>query len=764
MPETTKRMKSLFVTIVSALLIVSFLQVAFHQQFLNFYNAENAIIVHNILEIFSICVSFAIFTYGWFVFRETHSKMYLMVASIFLAVALLDLMHVITYEKTYHLAVDHSGQMTVWFWITARLTESLGLLWVLLHKEKESQHTNQGWIFFSAFIYVCVISSSIFLFHPYFPAIIQSNSGPTPLKIGIEYFVGLTQLLAIFIAYRKYREAQESFHILLMLACSFLLLSELLLTLYTHVNDIEIIWAHFYKVIGYILFLNAFYFSKLRLTYTMKNKVEKDLKKAKGQLESFFQYTPDAIIILDTKGTILSVNPSFEKIFGWKSKDVLGKLFINLMPDPEIKMDIKQLFEKVALGQSFIGHEAIRQRLNGEKFLISTTISPVCNEKGEITQISAIIRDITKQRESENRARKAEQELKEAVSKQTGIIIKFKKENNRFIHTLCDGKLLANMNLTPDMVVGKDLFEIFDAETAGYISTYYEIAWGGEEVSYELSALGAICFVTLSPIIVDGKVTEVVGSSFDISKLKTTEDLLQKSEKLAVVGELAAGVAHEIRNPLTTLKGFVQLMGANVEPEKKAFVDLMLSELDRIEMITNEFMVVAKPQAVRYQEHDIKDLIRQVLLFSNPQAILNNVSIDVSYLTHETIILCDGNQIKQVFINLIKNAFEAMGDGGAISIEVLQSDDSQLLIRITDTGSGIPEEIIPKLGEPFYTLKEKGTGLGLMVSFRIIEAHKGSIHFSSKVNEGTTVDIKLPYPNRFLNDSPLEELERIGIQ
>jgi PAS domain S-box-containing protein len=227
-------------------------------------------------------------------------------------------------------------------------------------------------------------------------------------------------------------------------------------------------------------------------------------------------------------------------------------------------------------------------------------------------------------------------------------------------------------------------------------------------------------------------------------ELQKTEELLRKSEKLAVVGELAAGVAHEIRNPLTTLKGFTQLLMLDLDQKRLSMLNLMKSELNRIEMITNEFMVIAKPQAINYKINNLKDIVSQVLSIMEPQATLQNIDINILFKNTEPYVQCDENQLKQVFINIIKNAFEAMPNGGNLTVEIYESDNGDIAISIKDTGEGIPEEIIPRLCEPFYTLKEKGTGLGLMVSYRILEAHKGKIEFSSDLKKGTTVTVKLP--------------------
>jgi two-component system sporulation sensor kinase A len=252
-------------------------------------------------------------------------------------------------------------------------------------------------------------------------------------------------------------------------------------------------------------------------------------------------------------------------------------------------------------------------------------------------------------------------------------------------------------------------------------------------------------FVEISSrlIIFEGK--ESILSTFEdvTNRKEETDGLLQKSEKLALVGQLAAGIAHEIRNPLTSIKGFIQLFKAKYTSDEVHF-NLILAELERINLIVSEFLVLAKPTAVEFKDKEINILINDVVTLINTHAIMNNVQIFVEFESEISTIVCEENQLKQVFINILKNSIEAMPNGGIINIKVKVIENDTISIFFIDQGTGISEDRIPKLGEPFYTTKEKGTGLGLMTSYKIIENHDGGLKISSKINEGTTVEVILP--------------------
>jgi two-component system, sporulation sensor kinase A len=241
----------------------------------------------------------------------------------------------------------------------------------------------------------------------------------------------------------------------------------------------------------------------------------------------------------------------------------------------------------------------------------------------------------------------------------------------------------------------------------------------------------------------DGSRKNLLVIGRNITEQKKASDLLLRSEKLAVVGELAAGVAHEIRNPLTSIKGFIQLAN-QVREFNPDYVQIMLSEIVRIESIVSEYLSLAKPnqnspKSLQHMDH----LVRNVVTLFESQTNLRNIMIH-SELDQSYQIMCNPNEIKQVLINIFQNAIEAIGSNGDIFIYLRNVPESGVEIIFIDNGCGIEEERLKKIGEPFFSTKEKGTGLGLLTSNRIIEKHNGTIKITSEVNKGTEVRVFLP--------------------
>lgn len=237
---------------------------------------------------------------------------------------------------------------------------------------------------------------------------------------------------------------------------------------------------------------------------------------------------------------------------------------------------------------------------------------------------------------------------------------------------------------------------------------------------------------------------EIKEKNAAMKQLHQSREHLQKSEKLSVVGELAAGIAHEIRNPLTSLKGFTQLLYSKTTAESD-YVEIMISEIDRINTIVSELLLLAKPSKDDFMNIPIEGILEDVCTLMSAQANLHGVMIQRDFMPELQFVYVNAveDKLKQVFINIIKNAIEAMNNGGTITIQTRRLGDKVVVI-FKDNGMGIPSDILEKLGKPFFTTKEKGTGLGLMVSISIIESHMGQLNIYSEEGVGTSVEVTLP--------------------
>ncbi|MFD1031166.1 ATP-binding protein [Metaplanococcus flavidus] len=252
--------------------------------------------------------------------------------------------------------------------------------------------------------------------------------------------------------------------------------------------------------------------------------------------------------------------------------------------------------------------------------------------------------------------------------------------------------------------------------------------------------------ITLSPIFDNkGKVIATSVISRDISFQKESEHLLLQSEKLKLAGEIAAGVAHEIRNPMTVISGFVQIMQQDAKHPYPEYTKIIHSELERINLIISEFLVLAKPQAPAIKSLSLRGLIDNLTLLFSSEFNLKGIVFKENW-SGETDYTLSGeeNSLKQVFINLLKNSVEAINPCGTIELTISSESDKNVSIKISDNGGGMSSESLNRIFEPFYTTKENGTGLGLLISQKIIQDHGGSLKLESIAGKGTIAEVLLP--------------------
>ncbi|WP_052737695.1 PAS domain S-box protein [Bacillus sp. SA1-12] len=486
---------------------------------------------------------------------------------------------------------------------------------------------------------------------------------------------------------------------------------------------------------------------------TKNKQMEEDLQSTKQQLDLFLKNTVDSIIISDLKHNVIKVNKAFEEVFGWTEQEIIGRKK-PIIPNFLVEKYTETL-QKILSNRHVMSFETIRQRKDGSFIDVSSFVSPIVNAKGNVTAFVSILRDITEQKRMEEALKESEmkyrvlfEQIPDAV-----FLVEMNEDGtpSRYIEVNPVG--CERLGYSREELLSVPFTDIVSQDSTIYRKIMGGIGEGKRSFTIQNESVfrtGKKMNVELSLQVFNLSGKEVfLAISRDITERLKTEELLRKSEKLAVVGHLATAIAHEVNNPLTAMKGFIQLLKSTENENNQQYIDVVLTEIDRIEGITNEFMAAAKPQAVKVQPNDMYMLIKQVTHLFQSQMI-NNVQIRTEFELGIPLILFERNQLKQVFINILKNAIESMPLGGEVLIQVKKSDDRHVCISIIDQGCGIPKERMPYLGEPFYSIKEEGIGLGLMICYKIIEAYGGEICIESEVGKGTIVNVILPiYPFKY---------------
>jgi PAS domain S-box-containing protein len=468
--------------------------------------------------------------------------------------------------------------------------------------------------------------------------------------------------------------------------------------------------------------------------------IQRKLIETQEKYRSIVQYSPDNIYMLDTRGIIQEVNPAAEDQWTSHSSDMTGRHYSDFITEDKKEETIHN-FERALEGEATRYMTTLVDK-DGGKSHVSVTNIPI-RVKDKVIGIYGVGQDITARIKMEEELKEAK-ELLEAYFEHAGDGIalldpvgNILKVNQHFESMFGWGE---------HEIIGRGITLLHQEGQVSQFKQNLKTVKAGkrikdfETVRYRKDGTPVEIAFNLNPILKDSG--ELIGISAiirDLSEKKRNEDLLEKSEQLAMIGQLAAGVAHEIRNPLTTIKGFLQLMKESAEDD--FHLKVIQGELDRIEIITNEFLALAKPRAVKFSLTSLTSLLTSSVEFIKMECLKQGV--DVRFSVEEAEIHCDSHQIKQVVLNVMKNALEALPNGGLLNVQ-LERENACAKISIQDNGAGIPPERMKHLGEPFYSTKEKGTGLGLMICQKIIKEHNGSISIQSNVNEGTTVSLLLP--------------------
>lgn len=254
----------------------------------------------------------------------------------------------------------------------------------------------------------------------------------------------------------------------------------------------------------------------------------------------------------------------------------------------------------------------------------------------------------------------------------------------------------------------------------------------------------------------DGETTGLIITFQDLTEIRSIEETGRRKDRLAAVGRVAAGLAHEIRNPLGAMRGAIQVLQSNTPPDSAQadLMEIILRESDRLNKIITNFLTYARPRVGNFSEIDVREAIEDsfTLLKHSPDVSENHV-LESVLPAHPVIISADPTQLKQIFWNLARNAIQAMNDGGILKVSLEKIANDRIRILFEDTGNGMPPEQVEQLFEPFSKSTTGGTGLGLSIVYQIIRDHNGSINVRSRENEGTTITIELPTEFRAPNIS-----------
>ena len=305
------------------------------------------------------------------------------------------------------------------------------------------------------------------------------------------------------------------------------------------------------------------------------------------------------------------------------------------------------------------------------------------------------------------------------------------------------------LGLTYEQAMGKTLLEVLPAALAAAMN-----APEGQDFTIDLEVECRLPTGAMIPLAVstahlpDGGMGVLFKDQSEIEHLRKQ---VLRSQRLATVGQLAAGVAHEVRNPLSSIKGFATYFKERYRkvPEDQQIAELMIQETDRMDRVVSQLLEFARPVSIRKSEIPVSELVQGAIQLVARKVADANLTIDSGISDNLPVLHADGDKVRQVLLNLFLNSLDAMEPGGRLSVEArAQRDTGDMEIRISDTGRGIDLAHLSRVFDPYFTTKASGTGLGLAIAHNIMEAHGGEIRIHSRLGEGTRVTLIFPAGER----------------
>jgi two-component system sensor kinase FixL len=456
----------------------------------------------------------------------------------------------------------------------------------------------------------------------------------------------------------------------------------------------------------------------------------------------------DAIIAADLGGAIATWNRGAERLYGYTSQEIMGRSISILVP-PGQSDELPAVLARVSAGERVEPYETVRRAKDGQLVDVSLTVSPIKDATGQIVGACVMARDLTARKRAGVALRTSELRWRSVIdSAVDGIIVIDAKGRveafNRGAERLFGYRALEVIGRNVHMLMPSPYHEEHDGYLARYLTTGEQkiIGIGREVTGLRRDGTTFPLHLSVGEMAIGGE-RKFTGILHDLSARVHIEAQLREQAALVRLGEMAAVIAHEVKNPLAGVRGAIQVIGTRLPKESKdvAMIREIMARIDALNELMQDLLLCARPPKPKQAPVDIVALVGMTadLLRSNPALIGVRVEVDGSALP----ILADADLLKIVFENLLVNSAHAMRGRGTIQVDVALSD-STCQIAFRDSGPGIPADVRDKIFTPFFTTKARGSGLGLPTAKRLIEAHRGTISITCPPDGGTTVTVHLP--------------------
>jgi two-component system, sporulation sensor kinase E len=453
-----------------------------------------------------------------------------------------------------------------------------------------------------------------------------------------------------------------------------------------------------------------------------------------GEFKSLVENSPDAIIRFDKDLRFLYANLITLKVIGIPLRTCLGKTITQLNLHRKHYKLWKSHVETIFSTKQRSMFEAEFINSKGRHFYYHARLVPEFSTDGSVVSVLCTLRNIDVLKKVELDLRASEVRNHKLLSSLPDFLFYLSNEGIYLDYHVANPHLLYKPH---NSRIGKHLTEVLPAKQAQQFMCEIKRAIKSgkmQSIEYQIPINDTVCSMEARIMTYDKASVLVIVR--DITELKNLRQELTRFDQLNLVGEMVATIGHEVRNPMTTVRGFLQFLSNKEECNSfKDYFQLMIEELDRANSIISDFLSLAKNKQVMLENQNLNTIIKTIAPLLQSNAVISNKTLHLDLNPIPNLPL-DSKEIRQLILNLVHNALDAMPLHGNITIKSFMKKN-KVVLAIQDEGTGIPSELIEKLGTPFLTTKEKGTGLGLAVCYRIVARHKATIEFDTG-SKGTT--------------------------
>jgi PAS domain S-box-containing protein len=713
-------------TLTVSMLLVFSLILLFNIEWQNYYS-----LFHTTAEAVCVFISFNIFMLVWYTY-QIKAPMNHLISFGFLIVAVFDLLHVLFFSGFLSVTGDLNNNLSMWFYYVGRLFQGGIFIFII----KKNIAVPKGLTFFASVLLIGIICWAIYSLFPLLPALYDDLQNSTEAKLYLEGAIILLFLYALVRIKEKLREKGLVIYPYIFAAAISAIIAELCFMIVAR-QSVYYLIGHLFKMACYFFFLKGILVSAVQYPYEKAEDNNRFLKCLLNEL-------PIGVTMYNSDIELTFANTKALSLLDCELKDVFG---CGPIETGSKFSEIKRLPEVFA---------------NGGKCEKNTLIE-VKSKNGQRIKLKADYFKLADGYLVLFEDPKNEQDLA-SLKLQTKTILG--SINNLIIITdihykiiICNSKTTELLEMEEFDVIGKNidsLFELLIDDERKKGQQYHLFLNAGERGKFYRLPIVTVKGNEKELLIhtdhiknIDGEIIGMILTAADITSISIENEKERQNEKLITLGQMAAGIVHEIRNPLTAIKGFSQLIRYKTEDEKiSEYAGLIEKETENINRFVTDFLMFAKPSPCQYEDITVKAMIDSIKAMIDTNAFIRRIEVQYEISAGEKKILIDLNKIRQVILNITKNAMEAVCDLTHPLIKVsaeYHHQTSQIAISIYNNGRPMSEEERLMAGTPFFTTKTKGTGLGLCICFQIIREHHGKIEIeSSEALDGTKFIIYLP--------------------